>query len=82
MVKYAHKLNGFHSLNITKLDVLTGVTPLKVATHYELNGQKLNGSMPGTVQELAQCKTVYTELPGWTEDISKATKFSDLPRNA
>jgi adenylosuccinate synthase len=38
--------------------------------------------MPGTVQELAQCKTIYKDLPGWTEDISKATKFSDLPRNA
>lgn len=49
VVKYAHKINGFHSLNITKLDVLTGITELKVATHYELNGKKLVGSMPGNV---------------------------------
>ena len=53
VVKYAHKINCFHSLNITKLDVLSGIKTLQVATHYELNGQKLNGSMQGTVQELA-----------------------------
>lgn len=82
VVKYAHKINGFSSLNITKLDVLSGIKTLKVATHYELNGQKLNGSMPATVQELAKCKTIYTELPGWTEDITKAKSLADLPRNA
>ena len=67
---------------MTKLDVLTGFKTLKVATHYELNRKKLQGSMPCTVDELAKCKTIYTELPGWTEDISKATKMSDLPKNA
>jgi adenylosuccinate synthase len=82
VVKYSHKLNGFHSLNITKLDVLSGIKKLKVATHYELNGKRLDGSMPGTVQELAQCKTIYADLPGWDEDISKASKFSELPINA
>ena len=49
VVKYAHKINGFSSLNITKLDVLSGIKTLKVATHYELDGKRLNGSMPATV---------------------------------
>ena len=82
VVKYSHKINGFASLNMTKLDVLTGFKNLKVATHYELNGKKLDGSMPATVDELAKCKTIYVDLPGWTEDISKCTKFEQLPRNA
>jgi len=47
VVKYSHRLNGFSSLNITKLDVLSGIPKLKVCTHYELNGKTLNGSMPG-----------------------------------
>ena len=38
VVKYAHKLNGFSSINLTKLDVLAGIDTLKVATHYELDG--------------------------------------------
>ena len=65
VVKFAHKINGFHSINMTKLDVLSGLDKLLVATHYELNGRKLEGSMPATIDELAQCKTVYVELPGW-----------------
>lgn len=38
--------------------------------------------MPATIEELAKCKTVYVDLPGWDEDISKVTSFSQLPRNA
>lgn len=70
VVKYAHKINDFSSINITKLDVLTGIKTLKVATHYTLDGRKLEGSMPGTVEDLGRCETIYTELPGWEEDIS------------
>jgi adenylosuccinate synthase len=43
VVKYSHKINAFNSLNITKLDVLSGINTLKVATHYELDGKKLIG---------------------------------------
>jgi adenylosuccinate synthase len=70
VIKYADKLNGFSSINLTKLDVLSGIDTLKVATHYELDGKKLEGSMPGCVEDLARCKTVYAELPGWQEDIT------------
>jgi adenylosuccinate synthase len=38
--------------------------------------------MPATIEELARCKTIYTELPGWSEDITKAKSFAELPRNA
>lgn len=82
VVKYANKINAYNSLNITKLDVLTGIPTLKVCTHYELDGKRLEGSMPGTVDELGRCKTIYTEMKGWTEDITKVTKFSDLPSAA
>ena len=82
VVKFAHKINGFHSINMTKLDVLSGLDKLLVATHYELNGRRLEGSMPATIDELAQCKTVYVELPGWQEDITKCKSFEELPRNA
>jgi adenylosuccinate synthase len=82
VVKYGNKINCYNSINVTKLDVLTGISPLKVATHYEMDGKRLEGSMPGTVDELARCKPIYTELKGWTEDITKAQKFSDLPANA
>ncbi len=62
--------------------MLTGIDTLKVATHYELDGKKLNGSMPADVNELARCTPVYVDLPGWTEDITQVTSFEGLPTNA
>lgn len=82
VVKYSNRINGFSSINLTKLDVLSGIKELKVATHYELDGKKLEGAMPATVDDLARCKTVYTDLPGWEEDITKVQSFDQLPANA
>jgi adenylosuccinate synthase len=31
---------------------------------------------------LEGCLPVYEELPGWTEDLSEAKRFEDLPENA
>ena len=53
-----------------------------MATHYELDGKKLEGAMPATVDDLARCKTVYVDLPGWEEDITKVQSFDQLPANA
>jgi len=79
VVKFSHKLNRLTSINMTKLDVLTGIPTLRVSTHYELNGKRLNGEMPATLEDLAKCEVKYIDLPGWTEDISKVTYFADLP---
>lgn len=82
VVKYANKINGFSSMNITKLDVLSGIPNLKVATHYELDGKRLEGSMPACVEDLGRCVTKYVDMPGWSEDITKVTSFDQLPKNA
>ena len=82
VVKYSHKINGYSSINMTKLDVLSGIPKLQVATHYELDGKKLDGQMPCTLEDLAKCKIRTTELNGWEEDISKCTSFDELPAAA
>ncbi len=82
VVKFSHKINGLTSINMTKLDVLTGIKKIKVAVNYELNGKILNGSMPASLDDLAKCKVNYIELDGWTEDICNITSFDKLPRNA
>lgn len=82
VVKFSHKLNGLTSINMTKLDVLTGIPKIKVATHYELSGRKLDGEMPASLDDLAQCEVKYVELDGWTEDIQDVTDFKKLPRAA
>jgi len=67
---------------MTKLDVMSNIPEIKVATHYTLNGRKLEGQMPSTYEELVQCEVVTETLPGWTEDISNVKSFADLPENA
>ena len=62
--------------------MLSGIETLRVATHYELDGKKLEGSFPSDVNELGRCTPVYTDLPGFTEDITEVSSFDDLPVNA
>ena len=82
VVKFSNKINGLTSINMTKLDVLTGVKKIKVAVNYELDGKILNGSMPASLDDLGRCKVNFREFDGWTEDISNITEFNKLPRNA
>jgi len=78
---YSVMINGFTELNLTKLDVLTGVETLKIATAYKLNGEKLRG-FPANTKSLEKIEIEYIELPGWKEDISKAKTYDELPENA
>lgn len=38
--------------------------------------------MPATLDSLADCEVNYVEMDGWKEDISKISKFGDLPKAA
>ena len=40
ILKYAKLINGLDGIALTKLDVLTGINPLKVAVGYKIDGQK------------------------------------------
>lgn len=84
MVSFAHSLNAFSSLNITKLDCLDDLETIKIATGYKLpNGNMLRkGSFPSTLEELAGVEVQYETLPGWRTSTRGITKFADLPSNA
>lgn len=77
----AINLNGYTSLALTKLDVLTGLNPLKLCIGYERDGKTVDYP-PLLSDELARCKPVYIELPGWHEDICDIESYSYLPENA
>lgn len=80
-LRYACRLNGFTSLALTKLDVLTGVETLKVCTAYELDGERLD-ELPPDADDLARVEPVLETLSGWTEDITTAKTLEDLPAAA
>ncbi|QEU61114.1 Ade12 [Kluyveromyces lactis] len=81
VLKYSNLINGYTSLNITKLDVLDTFKEIKVGISYSVDGKKLE-SFPEDLLTLAKVEVEYVTLPGWEEDISKITNYEDLPENA
>ncbi|HEX5680916.1 MAG TPA: adenylosuccinate synthase [Desulfobacterales bacterium] len=74
------RLNGVTSLAITKLDVLDGLESVRICTHYEQRGRRLD-VVPATAGALEECRPVYETLPGWAENTSGVKKFARLPQN-
>jgi adenylosuccinate synthase len=81
-LRYAVRLNGLTGLAITKLDVLTGVEPLQVATEYTGPEGARFDEFPYHQSILHKATGVYTEMPGWHEDISGVRNMEDLPQAA
>lgn len=81
IARYAARINGLDYLAITKLDVLNGLDRILICTGYRYEGQTIK-EFPPTLKALSLCQPVYEEMPGWTEDISSARKFEELPVNA
>ncbi len=81
-LRYATRLNSLSALAITKLDVLSGVGPIKVCTSYRgAEGAEFD-SFPYHQTVLHHTTAEYTELEGWSEDIGECRSYSDLPRGA
>jgi adenylosuccinate synthase len=80
---YGHLINGYSSINITKLDVLSILDEIKIGTSYSVNGQELPfGQMPSTLAGLGEVTVNYETMPGWKSDISDVRVFEDLPVEA
>lgn len=83
VARYSHLVNGYASINVTKLDVLDQLEEVRIGVAYTLNGQTLPpGMMPSTLEELAAVEVEYETLPGWQEDITACKTWEDLPANA
>ena len=80
-LRYATAINGFTALNITKLDVLSGLPEIKIGVAYKHGGRVLD-AFPSDLQVLEEAEVVYETLPGWAEDISAVRRYSDLPAAA
>lgn len=81
VVRYSQMINGFTSLNITKLDILSGVDKIKIGVSYSLNGKTID-YMPADLRTFSQVKVNYEEFPGWKQDLSQVREYKDLPSEA
>ncbi|MDQ1296917.1 MAG: Adenylosuccinate synthetase, partial [Bacteroidota bacterium] len=76
-LKYAIMINGVTQLFMTKSDVLSGFPNIKVCVSYLSEGNKCL-EIPFNNSPV---EPVYTELPGWKENISGIRDFEKLPEN-
>jgi adenylosuccinate synthase len=81
LVRAAAQLNGATELAITKLDVLDGMSSVRICVGYRLGGQVLEYP-PGNMDALAEVEPVYEELAGWKESVRAARHYDELPPNA
>lgn len=79
-VKFACELSSINRIAITKIDILSGLSKIKICVGYKLNGKKIDFSQCGYL-ELSKLTPVYKNLTGWKEDISKIKLFKKLPIN-
>ena len=81
-LRYAARLNSLTALVITKLDVLSGLETIKVATSYRSDEGAVLDHFPYHQTVLHHAKPEYTELPGFSEDITGIRTVAELPEAA
>jgi adenylosuccinate synthase len=81
LLRYAVRVNGLTELTVTKLDILSGLNPLRICTGYQ-EGSQTHIELPMGPSDLAPFEPIYEELPGWEQDISAARHWEDLPVEA
>ncbi|WP_261568065.1 adenylosuccinate synthase [Frankia gtarii] len=81
IARYAVRVNGLTDLFLTKLDVLSGFDRVPICVGYDIGGKRVD-EMPMTQTEFHHARPIYTELPGWQEDLSDVRKYADLPATA
>jgi adenylosuccinate synthase len=79
-LRQACRLGGIDRLIVTKLDILDGLSALKIATSYRIDGREYD-YLPAGLQQQRSATPVYEELPGWTSTAAVRT-WSDLPGEA
>jgi adenylosuccinate synthase len=81
VARYASRVNGVTDFVLTKLDVLTGLVRIPVCVAYDVDGER-HDEMPMTQTAFHHATPVYEHLDGWSQDISGARTFDDLPEAA
>ncbi len=69
-------INGVTQLIMMKSDVMNDFETVKVATEYEVGGER-TAHFPYEVGD--DLKPVYREFPGWKCDLRAFTRYEDFP---
>lgn len=78
-LRYVVEVSGLDSVILNKLDVLTGLKEIKIATSYQHPTKGKILELPWDADVLAQCTPVYESFKGWSKELPASGRFSDLP---
>lgn len=81
VLRYAARVNGFWGMALTKMDVLSGFSEIRIAVAYEIDGERRE-TLPTDVESLRAAKPLYETLPGWEQPLDECRRWEDLPDNA
>lgn len=81
-VKYSTMINGYTCLAITKIDILSGLKEIKIATSYKNGKGELIDKFPANSKEWVNIEPVYETFEGWSESIENCKSWEELPLNA
>jgi adenylosuccinate synthase len=78
LLRYAGRIHGLTELVITKLDILSGLPVVRMCASYSRAG-KIFQTLPMGLSQLDSFEPVYTDLPGWEENIRASRSRDGLP---
>jgi adenylosuccinate synthase len=82
LLRHACQTAGVHQLALTKLDVLDGLTRVRIATAYTLGADRIE-YFPARLSEQGAVLPVYEELAGWSAALGLASMPTmSRPRSA
>lgn len=81
-LRKAVRVDGITDLALTGLDVLAGLDEVRVSTHYEVEGRRLD-EYPADNRTASRVQPVYRTMPGWQDtDWGAVRTPADLPEQA
>ena len=81
-LKRSIQVNGITGMCITKLDVMDGISEIKLCTGYTLPDGSTTDILPFGADAVAGCTPIYETLAGWTESTFGVKSYDALPENA
>ncbi|MCP0914072.1 adenylosuccinate synthase [Legionella sp. 27cVA30] len=82
LLRRSIELNSLSGLCMTKLDVLDGLSTVRIAVAYRTPDGKLLHRPPQAAEDFTDLEVVYEELSGWNESTADVTEVAQLPENA
>jgi len=81
LVRQTVRTSGMNGLALTKLDILDGLTELKVCVGYRLNGREID-YLPASEHAQAEVEPIYEAVEGWQAETARARSWAELPAQA